>query len=140
MQPDNAKIAAVKKFFLGSRSKNGLLLSTFIYLMLISLGFIYLYPILHMTVTSLKSLPDLLDAAVQWIPTQISFENYIVSTHDLVSTTPLDFWCVSIFSVAVTKIIKIKIHCINLFYPIYLFKVVKVCQNNVCVKTLQLRV
>jgi len=32
-----------------------------------------------------------------------------------------------------------KIHCINLFYPIYLFKVVKVRQNILCVKTLQLR-
>ena len=67
----------------------------------------------------------------------ISFENYIVSTHDLVSATPLDFWCVSIFGVAVTKIIKI--HCINLFCPIYLFKVLKVCQNILCVKTLKLR-
>jgi hypothetical protein len=49
-----------------------------------------------------------------WCCSVILYENYIVSIHDLVSTTPLDFWCVSIFSVAVTKIIKI--HCIS-FIP-----------------------
>ena len=74
-----------------------------------------------------------------WCSSVISFENYIVSTHDLVSTTPLDFRCVSIFSVDVTKIIKIKIHCINLFYPIYLFKVLRVRQKMLCVKMLKWR-
>jgi multiple sugar transport system permease protein len=44
--------------------------------MLISLGFVYLYPILHIAVTSIKSLPDLLDPSVNWIPTQFSLDNY----------------------------------------------------------------
>jgi multiple sugar transport system permease protein len=66
----------IKKLLLGSRDKNGLLFNVAIYVMLISLGFVYLYPILHILVTSVKSLPDLLDAAVQWVPTRISFDNY----------------------------------------------------------------
>jgi multiple sugar transport system permease protein len=45
--------------------------------MLFAIGFIYLYPLLNMIVMSLKSLPDLLDASVQWIPTSITAKNYI---------------------------------------------------------------
>lgn len=66
----------MKKFLFGSRDKNGFLLQLFIYTMLISLGFVYLYPLLDMLVTSLKTLPDLLDASVQWIPTSITLKNY----------------------------------------------------------------
>jgi multiple sugar transport system permease protein len=67
----------IKKFAMGSREKNGLLLSVFYYVMLISIGFVYLYPILHIFVNSIKSLPDLLDSAVQWVPTKFSIDNYI---------------------------------------------------------------
>lgn len=76
MKHSNANVIAVRRFFLGTRSKNGFVLNSVIYIMLVSLGFIYLYPILHIAVNSLKSLPDLLDAAVQWIPTQITLDNY----------------------------------------------------------------
>ena len=77
MLKNNPRVAGVKRFLLGSRGKNGVVISALIYVMLISLGFIYLYPILHILVNSLKSLPDLLDAAVQWVPTQITYDNYV---------------------------------------------------------------
>ena len=66
----------LKKFLLGSKDKNGFLFGSFIYVMLISLGFVYLYPMLYMLVTSLKSLPDLLDASVRWIPRSVSMDNF----------------------------------------------------------------
>ena len=59
----------------GTNGKNSLLVNLFLYIILISLGFVYLYPVLYMAVTSLKSLPDLLDPAVQWIPTSLSLDN-----------------------------------------------------------------
>jgi len=65
-----------KKLFIGTRSKSGVIFLAFVYTMLISLGFIYLYPILHMFVTSFMSLNDLLDDSVKWIPTHISLDNY----------------------------------------------------------------
>jgi ABC-type sugar transport system, permease component len=66
----------IKKRLLGNRQKSGILFLLFVYTMLISLGFVYLYPILHMMVTSIKSLPDLMDASVNWIPTSLSLGNF----------------------------------------------------------------
>ena len=51
---------AVRKAILGSNGRLGLLARLFLYVMLTSLGFVYIYPILHMGVTSLKSLTDLI--------------------------------------------------------------------------------
>ncbi len=67
---------AFKKALAGSNGKLGLGVKLFLYVMLTSLGFVYVYPILHMGVTSLKSLTDLLDPSVQWLPHQLSLDNY----------------------------------------------------------------
>lgn len=71
-----ARLNKAKKVLVGNRNKSGLLFMVFVYTMLISLGFVYLYPILHMIATSVKSLSDLLDPSVSWIPTAISFDNF----------------------------------------------------------------
>ena len=66
-----------KMVLFGTRSRSGVLFLAFVYIMLISIGFIYLYPILHMFVTSFMSLDDLLDETVRWIPSRISLDNYL---------------------------------------------------------------
>ena len=66
----------VKKLAIGGYRQMGLLPKTALYVMLISLCFVYVYPILHMAITSLKSLTDLLDPSVQWLPHEITFSNY----------------------------------------------------------------
>jgi multiple sugar transport system permease protein len=66
----------IKTFFLGSRTSYGLIFNLLLYLILIAIGFVYLYPLLFMFVTSLKSPADLLNPMVQWIPTQIFLGNY----------------------------------------------------------------
>jgi multiple sugar transport system permease protein len=70
-------------FYIKSKSKlwgrpnhRGTLYMACIYIMLIAMGFVYLYPILDMAVTSLMSLTDLLDASVKWIPTSLTLDNY----------------------------------------------------------------
>lgn len=60
----------------GRPNHRGSLYQVMIYTLLISLGFVYLYPILNMFITSLMTLPDLLDASVKWIPTDITLQNY----------------------------------------------------------------
>ena len=61
---NNAKLEnhvnKAKMVLFGTRSRSGVLFLAFVYIMLISIGFIYLYPILHMFVTSFMSLDDLL--------------------------------------------------------------------------------
>ncbi len=70
-------INKIKRFLFGSRSSYGALFTIVLYLLLIALGFVYLYPLLFMFVTSLKSPTDLLNPMVQWIPTEIYIGNYI---------------------------------------------------------------
>lgn len=65
-----------RKRLLGTHERMGLLPKTLLYVMLASIGFVYLYPILHMAVTSLKSLTDLLNPAVKWIPNTLTMDNY----------------------------------------------------------------
>lgn len=66
----------VKHFLFGSREKNGFIKNFSIYALLIMIGFIFLYPILYMFITSIKSLPDLLDDTVKWIPRSLYLDNY----------------------------------------------------------------
>lgn len=71
-----SKALPVRRTLLGGFRKLGLLPKTVLYVMLIALCFVYVYPILHMGVTSLKSLTDLLDPSVKWLPHELTTENY----------------------------------------------------------------
>ena len=66
----------LKSFFFGSRTNYGLIFNICLYLLLIAIGFVYLYPLLFMFVTSIKSPGDLLNPMVQWVPTEIYLGNY----------------------------------------------------------------
>jgi multiple sugar transport system permease protein len=66
----------LKGFFFGNRTGYGLVFNIILYVLLIAIGFVYLYPLLFMFVTSLKSPSDLLNPMVQWIPTEIFTGNY----------------------------------------------------------------
>ncbi|GAB4148477.1 MAG: carbohydrate ABC transporter permease [Candidatus Promineifilaceae bacterium] len=67
----------LKSFLLGNRTRNGLIFNVLLYVLLIAIGFVYLYPLLFMFVTSMKSPADLLNPMVQWIPTEIYTGNYV---------------------------------------------------------------
>lgn len=49
---------------------------TLMYAILISIGFVFLYPFLYMLVHSLMSPEDLMNPAVSWIPAKLYIENY----------------------------------------------------------------
>ncbi len=65
------------KFVFGSREKQGLGQQLIVYGLLICIGFIYLYPILHMVSTSFMDRDDLLDSSVKWLPSSLYLQNYI---------------------------------------------------------------
>lgn len=67
----------IKSLLFGNRSDYGLVFKILLYLLLISIGFVYLYPLLFMFITSMKNPDDLLNSMVQWVPSGIYFENYI---------------------------------------------------------------
>lgn len=70
-------ISRFKRLFLGTHGDDGLILRLFVYFLLISIGFVYLYPFLYMIIDSFKNLDDLLDPTVIWIPTSFHLGNYI---------------------------------------------------------------
>ncbi|MBR4711126.1 MAG: carbohydrate ABC transporter permease [Clostridia bacterium] len=74
------------KFLRGSRDKNGLIKLVVIYGLLICIGFIYLYPILHMITESFMTLSDLQDSSIHWIPSRMETSNYEQAL------TLMDFW------------------------------------------------
>lgn len=69
----------VKKFFMGSKDDMGLLKKIAIYGILICVGFIFIYPIAQIISTSFMNKQDLMDSSINWIPSTLSFRNYIVT-------------------------------------------------------------
>ncbi len=67
---------SIKGFLFGTRTKYGLVFNILLYMLLIAIGFVYLYPLLFMFITSMKSPGDLLNPMVQWIPTGFFTGNY----------------------------------------------------------------
>ena len=67
----------IRKTLLGSKDKNGLFIQIVVYTLLICIGFVYIYPLLYMFITSMMPLGDLLDSSIKWIPSQIYIKNYL---------------------------------------------------------------
>lgn len=53
-----------------------IVLKVAIYLLLFDLAYVFLYPVLYMVVTSLKSPQDILDSSVTWLINSFYWENY----------------------------------------------------------------
>ncbi|MDD3712691.1 MAG: carbohydrate ABC transporter permease [Candidatus Izemoplasmatales bacterium] len=66
----------VKRLFMGVRFTDGLIYKFLIYALLLSFGYVYLYPVLYMLTNSFMTMEDIIDAGVRWIPTKLNFENY----------------------------------------------------------------
>ena len=76
----------VRRFLMGTKDRKGFLPQLMIYLLLICIGFIYLYPMMHMISSSFMSLDDLLDSSIKWLPSSLNFSNYQQAAKSM------DFW------------------------------------------------
>ena len=70
------RFVKLRKMVLGTNEKNGLLVNTVTYGLLVAIGFIYIYPVLYMLATSLMGPSDLLDSSTRWIPSALYVKNY----------------------------------------------------------------
>lgn len=70
------KSGSLKRFLLGSYENSGFLVKLALYIVLIVISYIYLYPLLYMLVTSFMSVDDLVSDSVHWIPTGIAMDNF----------------------------------------------------------------
>jgi multiple sugar transport system permease protein len=71
------KAQKVKVLVMGRNLSDGLLAKLIIYLLLSIVAYLYLQPILYMISTMFKTLSDLLDPTVVWIPREITWENVV---------------------------------------------------------------
>ena len=70
----------------GSKDREGFLKQFLVYALLICIGFIYIYPILHMISSSLMNLDDLLDSSIKWLPSSFNLSNFEQAARSM------DFW------------------------------------------------
>ncbi len=70
------KIPSIKKKLFGVNLSDGIVYQLVMYLLLIFLGFVFIYPILYMFSTSMMSNVDLVDNTINWIPSELDFTNY----------------------------------------------------------------
>lgn len=66
-----------KSLWLGHIMKGKLVFRIATYIFLSVIAFVYIYPFLYMAVTSIKSMKDLFDISVNWIPKSFYYQNYI---------------------------------------------------------------
>lgn len=48
----------------------------FVYVMLILMAFVFMYPFLHMVITSFKSYSDIINVTIKWLPKSPTFKSY----------------------------------------------------------------
>ena len=65
------------------QKKNSVSFAVVRYAVLIGIGFVFLYPILYMIVNSFKSVEDLVDPGVEWVPTSLCFDNFTQAFYTL---------------------------------------------------------
>ncbi len=64
----------------------GIIGTFFYYLVILSLAFVFVYPLLYMVSKSLMRPEDVADATIQWIPKQFSLTNYSIALEEI------NFW------------------------------------------------
>ncbi len=70
------RIDYLRRIVWGAHNRPGILPTILLYAVLFAIGFVYLYPLLFMAITSFKSPDDLLNPMVQWVPTELYLGNY----------------------------------------------------------------
>ncbi len=73
----------VRQLFLGSKERRGILPTIALYIILIGLAFVFLYPLLYMIVNAFFSPDDLTNPSVTWIPTKLYFGNFVQAYYTL---------------------------------------------------------
>ncbi len=74
------------------------------YLLLIGISVVFLYPVLYMVCNSLKSIQDLVNPTVEWLPSRLCWDNYTraLKTLDYGKTLPFTFLYTAVAAAAQT--------------------------------------
>lgn len=76
-------ISKIRKYLFGHKASGGVIGKLVIYVLLIGISYVFLFPIIRMILLSFMTRKDLLSPEVSWIPTGLTFSNFVVSSHVL---------------------------------------------------------
>ena len=76
---DVARKIKLRKRLFGAFESLGLIKTVIIYFLLITIGFVNLYPLLYMIINSFMTVDNLIDPAVNWVPTSFYLGNFKVA-------------------------------------------------------------
>lgn len=68
-----------KRKYANTTGVKKILVRIVMYLLIIGLAFVFLYPFIYMISTSLMSNADLNSSTVNWLPTEVKFENFLMA-------------------------------------------------------------
>lgn len=72
-----------RSFLLGHNFTDGFLFKVVIYLLLIAISYVFIYPIIRMISYSFMTTNDLVDPEIQWIPKKLTFNTIIAAANVL---------------------------------------------------------
>jgi len=100
------KTNSIMLFFSNPRKAVRYLYQTFIYALLISISYIFLYPIFRMISMSFMSRMDIIDPEVLWIPTSLTFTNFRVASFvmNLPGSLWSTLWVITLFALSQTLV------------------------------------
>jgi len=110
MDTNKAKIVTMKRHLkyklLGFNLTDGWLFKACVYALLISMGYVFLYPLLRMISMSLMSQQDIISPEVSWIPTALAFENLVIAVRvlGLPGTLFNSFWFSALLAILQTAV------------------------------------
>lgn len=73
----NKHALRIRRVLMGRKGTDGLLFRTFVYLLIIAVGFSFIYPFIFLGLTSLQSPDDIMNSAVGLVPSEIYLDNYV---------------------------------------------------------------
>ena len=96
----------LKNRLLGYNLTDGWIFKGCVYILLISMGYVFLYPLLRMLSMSMMSSQDIIDPEVSWIPTALAFENLQIAINVLGVPGTLfnSFWFSALLAILQTTV------------------------------------
>jgi len=73
----------LKKHLFGHSAAKGIIGKLIVYVLLIGVSYVFLFPIIRMMTLSFMSRTDILDPEVSWLPKAATFNNFVISNHVL---------------------------------------------------------
>ena len=96
------KMRRFKRRLFGFNLTDGLIYKLFVYILLIAVSYVFLYPLLRMISLAMMSQSDIINPEVQWLPSSLSFNNLVVAARvmDIPTTLINSVWLSSLFAFA----------------------------------------